>query len=531
MAVLSKEKFFSELYKPSIGGDAGIMALYPSGGRNPGQIDGTPKVPDYNQFMAGIATYSHRHDRKVYSFSANDPAGMVGKFENAYKKYLADEEYKSEAAIAARKLDESYTREAGELNTAAGQIRAGATGLKGSLAALSGARNYSASNLGTKLNFQVSDDQIINDYNDAKINSLKSITDRGNAQIVGINQKIASTNSLLSKLGANDARRAPLQASLNTLNEDMKSVTDAITSSQSQITNFKPTTSFDIAGQKEITAFREFLKLPEERASDQLKQIDPKSYETAIALGDKYRKLVDDELPATTSQQTEELRKQIEQEASNQLKLGSTLGADEIRQYEQASRAAQTARGNIFGVAPAVQEAVETGAAGEARKLARFGAASQFLSSGQTTGDALQRDVALRDALLQTRLGAASGFIAAGPSIYNLSNARTGKQTAAFQNYIQANQSLPGNFGQGASTAANFYQATDPNAPLALQQAATSLYNSLANYQANTYGNYIQAQSQQPSGASQFAQIAGGIGNLASPIAGGFKSYSLGGIG
>jgi hypothetical protein len=36
----------------------------------------------------------------------------------------------------------------------------------------------------------------------------------------------------------------------------------------------------------------------------------------------------------------------------NQLKLGSTLGAEEQRQYQQAARAAQTARGNIFGVAP-----------------------------------------------------------------------------------------------------------------------------------------------------------------------------------
>jgi len=531
MAVLSKEEFFNQQYKPSIGGDAGIMALYPSGGRSPGQVDGSPRVPSFGEFLAGTSTYSHRHDGKVYTFYAKDPAGMAKSFDDAYNKYLADEEYKSAEAVAARKLDEKYTKEAGELNTAAGQIRAGATGLTGALAALSGARNYGASNLGAKLNFQVSDDQIINDYNEAKLNSLQSVLDRGNAQIVGINDKIGSTNFLLSKLKADDVRRAPLEASLKTLNEDIKSINEAITSSQTQIANFKPITALDTAGQKEITSFREFLKLPEERASDQLKQIDPKAYETAVALGEKYRKLAAEELPATTSQQTEELRSQIEQEALNQLKLGSTLGADELRQYEQAARAAQTVRGNIFGVAPAVQEAVESGAAGEARKLARYGAASQFLSSGQTTGDALQRDIALRDALLQTRLGSASGFLASGPSLYNLGNARTAQQNAAFQNYIQANQSLPGNFGQGASTAANFYQTTDPNAPLALQQAAVSLYNGLLGYQASTYGNMLQAQNQrQQSGASQFAQIAGGIGNLVSPLSSGFKSYTLGGV-
>jgi hypothetical protein len=212
MAVLSKQEFFNQQYKPSIGGDAGIMALYPSGGRSPGNVDGSPRVPDYNQFLAGVSTYSHRHDGKVYTMYAKDPAGMAKSFDDAYNKYLADEEFKSAEAVAARKLDESYTKQAGELNTAAGQIRAGATGLSGALTALSGARNYGASNLGTKLNFQVSDDQIINDYNEAKLNSLKSVLDRGNTQIVGINDKIVSTDLLLAKLKADDPRRAPLRA-------------------------------------------------------------------------------------------------------------------------------------------------------------------------------------------------------------------------------------------------------------------------------------------------------------------------------
>lgn len=525
MANLTKEEFYNKNYLEGIGGGQELLNKYYY------KADARSyNIPTYAEFEQGSSTYSHRHDGKVYNFYAKDKKAMLDDFNAQYDKYIADEEYKSAAAVAARKLDESYTKQAGELNTAAGQIRAGATGLSGALSALSGARNYGASNLGTKLNFQVSDDQIINDYNEAKLNSLKSVLDRGNTQIVGINEKIASTNELLSKLKADDARRAPLEASLKTLNEDMRSVNDAITSAQAQVAGFKPITALDTAGQKEITSFREFLKLPEERASDQLKQIDPKAYETAVSLGEKYRKLATEELPATTSQQTEDLRSQLEQEALNQLRLGSTLGADERRQYEQAARAAQTVRGNIFGVAPAVQEAVESGAAGEARKLARYGAASQFLSSGQTTGDALQRDVALRDALLQTRLGSAAGFLASGPSLYNLGNARTAQQNAAFQNYVQANQALPGNFGQGASTAANFYQTTDPNAPLALQQAAVSLYNGLLGYQASTYGNMLQAQNQQPTGAQTFAQIAGGIGNIASPISSGFKSYTLGGV-
>jgi len=424
-------------------------------------------------------------------------------------------------------LNNAYAEQIGQIGDYALQNRLGTQNFTGSLASLSGARNYGASDLGSKLNFQVTDDQIINDYNTSKLNSLKSIIDRGNTQLVGIQQKIASSNSLLNSLSSNDVRRQPTLDAIKSLTEDLSSVNSAISSAQKQVTDFKPITATDTAGQKEITSFREYLQLPEERATQQLKQVDPKAYETAVALGEKYRNLAAEPLPPTTSQQTEDLRSQLEQEAINQLKLGSTLGAEERRGYEQSVRAAQTARGNIFGVAPATEEAVTTGLLGEQRKLARYGAAQQFLSSGQTTGDALQRDLALRDALLQSRLGAASSFTASGPSLYNLGTARTNQQNAAFQSYIQANQALPGQFGQGASTAQPFYQTTNPNAPLQLQQTAASLYNTLANYNASTYGNYLNAYNNQPTAAQTFGQIAGGIGNIASPLTAPFKSYSI----
>jgi len=424
-------------------------------------------------------------------------------------------------------LNNAYAQQIGQIGDYALQNRLGTQNFTGSLASLSGARNYGASDLGSKLNFQVTDDQIINDYNTSKINSLKSIIDRGNTQLVGIQQKIASSNSLLNSLSSKDERRQPTLDAIKSLTEDLSSVNSAIASAQKQVTDFKPITAADTAGQKEITSFREYIQLPEERATQQLKQVDPKAYETAVALGEKYRNLAAEPLPTTTSQQTEDLRSQLEQEAINQLKLGSTLGAEERRGYEQSVRAAQTARGNIFGVAPATEEAVTTGLLGEQRKLARYGAAQQFLSSGQTTGDALQRDLALRDALLQSRLGAASNFTASGPSLYNLGTARTNQQNAAFQSYIQANQALPGQFGQGASTAQPFYQTTNPNAPLQLQQTAASLYNTLSNYNASTYGNYLNAYNNQPTAAQTFGQIAGGIGNIASPLTAPFKSYSI----
>ena len=443
--------------------------------------------------------------------------------------------------------------------------------------ALSGQRNYATSDLASKLNFQVSDDQILNDYNTSKLSRLNSVVDRGNTQIAGIQERLNRAESLFSSIPAGSAERESSQAYINQLKSDLSSVTGAVTDASQQIKNYKPLNAGSPEAASQITSFRSFLQLPEERASQQLRQIDPESYQTSVTLGQKYRQMAEAPIGATTDPQTEAfrsqlqksyqdysmspigatttpeteaLRQRIESEAMAQLALGAQLGAEEQRAYQQAARGAQSARGNIFGVAPAVEEAVTTGAAGEQRKLARYGAASQFLSSGQTTGDALARDVqlrqalqqsrlgmggqflssgqtvgdalkadlAFRDALQQNRLGAASNFIAGGPSIYNLSQARTGQQQAAFQNYIQANQALPGGFNQQPSTAAPFYSAVDQQIPVQLTNAFTNLYNAQADYQAKTYGAQVGAIASQPSGAQQFGQIATGIGNLFSPF-------------
>jgi len=82
------------------------------------------------------------------------------------------------------------------------------------------------------------------------------------------------------------------------------------------------------------------------------------------------------------------------------------------------------------------------------------------------------------------------------------------------QSYIQANQALPGGFNQQPSTAANFYQATDPRIPVALQNAFTSLYGSQANYLSSTYGAQVGAISRQETGSQAFGNIASGLGSL-----------------
>ena len=419
-----------------------------------------------------------------------------------------------------KRLAEVTSRE-NTYNSLAAQIQALTAGggsvapqFNQALTQFSSARNYGSSDLGTKLNFQVSDQQIVDDYNNSKLSSLNSVIDRGNTQIAGIQESLNAANTLLEQLPSGDARRVGAGVQIKKLNDDLNSVTKAVTDAQNMQKNFTPIGLNSPEGLKEITSFREFLQLPEERASQQLRQIDPESYQTSIELGKKYREMASAPIGETKSAQAEQLRSNLEQEAINQLALGSQLGAEEQRQYQQAARAAQTARGNIFGVAPAVEEAVTTGLAGEQRKLARYGAATQFLASGQNTSDALKSDIAFRDALLQNRLGAASGFVAGGPSIYNLSQARTGAQQGAFQNYIQANQALPGGFNQQPSTAQPFYQAVDQGIPVNLTNTFANLYGSQANYLANTYGAQVGALSRAETGSQAFGNIASGLGNL-----------------
>jgi hypothetical protein len=416
----------------------------------------------------------------------------------------------------------------GQYNTLADQIagltggvrRGGGTDLNQALTQLSSGRNYGASDLSSRLNFQVSDQQILDDYNSTRLGRLNRIVEDGTAQIAGIQSRLAASEELLAGLPSGDPRRTSAKVSIDQLKSDLASVQGAVTKASDQVNNYKPITPDSEDGLKEITSFREFVKLPEERAGEQLKQIDPESYKTAVGLGQRYRQLATEELPATTTPQTEQLRQTIEQEALNQLRLGSTLGAEERRGYEQAVRAAQTARGNIFGLGPAVQEAAQLGAAGEQRKLARYGAAQQFLASGETTGGALQRDLAFRDALTRERLGAASGFLAGGPSLANLAQQRIGQQQAQFQNYINANVAQPGQFNVQANQVP-FYQTANPEIPVQLAGNAASIYNTMQNAQASMYGSQVGAiASTYTSPFQAFGQVASGIGSLGQGFSG-----------
>ena len=523
MAVLSKEEFYNQKYAPT----ANWNELFYT---NPGHFQSANPPSDYKSFLAGKSSYNGNWNSgpRTYSADAVDKNAMLRDFDNAYQEYkdtARDEEQKQSLAQI---QGQENTR-----NSLASQIQAltaGGGGMQNpnagpafnqALSQLSAGRNYGSSDLGTMLNFQVSDQQIVDDYNNTRLSSLNSVIDRGNAQIAGINERLATANKLLSDLPAGSAQRTSSEAFIKQLNDDLQSVTGAVTEAQDMQKNFTPITMDSPEGLREITSLRSFLQLPEERASQQLYQIDPDSYRTAVSLGRQYRDMATQPLGPTTTPETEQLRRTIEEEAINQLQLGSTIGAEERRGYEQAIRGAQTARGNIFGLGPAVQEAAQIGAAGEQRKLARFGAAQQFLGSGETSGAARARDLLLREGIQQNRLGAAAGFIAGGPSIGNLAQARTAQQQGAMQGYIQANQALPGGFNQQPSTASPFYQAVDQNIPVALTQAFNDLYRSQSNYQASTYGAQVGAQAQVASAYSTPNYLTAGASVLGKAIPGG----------
>ena len=495
------------------------------------------KVADLNSKLSGMESFKVSTSTSKQNVTARNPrsgtriVGQVVVPSTSVEKNPEYEKTLSSLLSAQNELQDAIYNREGSYNTLAEQIRAlGGTGtsanqvsqpqsINQALASLGSDRNFGASDLSTRMNFQVSDEEILADYNNTKLNRLNQLVNQGNAQIAGITERLNTANNLLGSLPSGDPRRTSSEVVVNQLKSDLASVQSGVADATSQIQNFKPLTPGSEEALKQIVAFREYIQLPEERATEQLRQIDPNTYRTAVGLGQRYRQMAMEPLPETTTEPTEQLRQTIEQEALNQLRLGSTIGAEERRGYEQAVRAAQTARGNIFGLGPAVQEAATIGAAGEQRKLARYGAAQQFLASGETTGAAQARDLALRDALTQQRLGAAAGFIAGGPSIANLAQARTQQQQGAFQNYIQATQPMPGQFGQAPSTAQPFFQVAEQAIPVALTGEFNKLYGSQADYAARTYAARTSAiASSYQSPFQAFGQVAGGIGSLLSPL-------------
>jgi len=365
--------------------------------------------------------------------------------------------------------------------------------------------------LAGKLNVDVTDDQILNDINTARKSQYKSLYDIGTAATTDLQSQLDQANKIYADLPSGTSK-TEAQKSIDSIKSQLAQAQKDTLEAKGLYEGYQP-----VSGEQATSAiskFRESLRLPEERTLKQIDVIDPTIGATVRGLAKQYQTMAETPLEATTSPETEAFRRDVEQRIAGQVALGSQLGAEEQRQYQQAARAAQTARGNIFGVAPAVEEAVTTGLAGEQRLQARLGAAQGFLASGQSMSDAMARDVGLRNALQQSRLGAAQGFIASGPTLYNLASQRLGTQQGMLNNYLAASQPLQTGQFQGASSAANPYGYVNPNAGFLGAQNAAGIYNTLADFSAKTYGAQVGALASQPSGAQQFGAIASGIGSL-----------------
>jgi len=478
------------------------------------QARNIPGTPEYNALT-------------VPEKAAANAAWRINKDKNAaYSKLRIDRESITRLATDAKNLaprfQESFTRYGlSDVVQGIGGRAADLTRVDTGLANLRANKVFGTDALAGKLNSQVTDDQILNDINTARKNEYKSLYDLGTAATTDLQSQVSQANQFLADLPPTDPRRADVQKTVDSLTSQLSEAQKDTLEAKNLFENYQPVSGEQATGA--ITQFRESLRLPEQRTLDQIREIDPQAFETIKGLGQQFQQLATTPLGPTTTQQTEDLRNTIEQEALNQLRLGSTIGEEERRGYEQSIRAAQTARGNIFGLGPAVQEASQIGAAGEQRKLARYGAAASFLGSGETTGAATARDLGLRNALEQSRLGAAQGFIAGGPTMYNLASQRLGSQQGMLNNYLAASQPQQTGGFQATPSAANPYAYVNPNAGFVGAQNAASIYNTLADYASSTYGAQVGAISRQQSGAQQFADIAGGVASLGKVAApGGF---------
>ena len=457
-------------------------------------------TPEYNQLTAA---------EKKASGAKRDVA--------AQKKLNVDREALIRLETASKNLaprfQESFTRYGlSDVVQGIGGRAADLTKVDTGLEALRANKVFGTDALAGKLNSQVTDDQILADINTGRKSKAKELYDLGTAATIDLQSQITQANQFLSDLPTTDPRRAETQKTIDSLTSQLTEAQKDTLEAKNLFENYQPVSGEQATGA--ISQVRESFRLPEERTLAQIEQIDPTIGATVRGLAKQYQTMAETPLEATTSPETEAFRRDVEQRIAGQVALGSQLGAEEQRQYQQAARAAQTARGNIFGVAPAVEEAVTTGLAGEQRLQARLGAAQGFLASGQSMSDAIARDVGLRNALTQSRLGAAQGFIASGPTLYNLASQRLGTQQAMLNNYLAASAPQATGGFQATPSAANPYAYVNPNAGFIGAQNAAGIYNTLADYASQTYGAQVGAISRQPSGAEQFGQIATGLSNL-----------------
>ncbi|MEW6303493.1 MAG: hypothetical protein AB1705_08490 [Verrucomicrobiota bacterium] len=119
-------------------------------------------------------------------------------------------------------------------------------------------------------------------------------------------------------------------------------------------------------------------------ALKQLEQADPEGVAARKQLFEKIQTQIGEDRERPLA---DELQRQIQAE----LEAGGKLDEQSAREFTQAVRRGQAARGNMLGDAATFQEAAEVGNQAEARRTARQQKALAFLTSGATPEDVTYR--------------------------------------------------------------------------------------------------------------------------------------------
>lgn len=451
---------------------------------------------NYNNAIKDYRNRASDFDSKTKSYPIANLREAINESAKKTKQSVADLESKYKDELSMNRQYSTLADQIAAITGGRGRQAGAGPGLTAdAVRGLSAQDNFGSLPLADRLGFQINDQQIVDDINQARIRRLNNIVTSGNAQIAGITSRLETANQLLASIPAGDPRRASSEAFIKELQGDLKSVQEAVAEASGKVANYQPIQAGSAEAQTQIQNFREFIKLPEERAMDQIQQIDPDTFQAARSLGSRFRDFATQDIGSTADPRTEQLRGALEDLAFQELQLGGRMSPEETRMVQQAVRGRQAQLGNVDGMGPFSEEFAALGMASDQRRLGRAQNALSLLASGQTRSDEARRDKSFRDAANLARMGAASDFIAAGPSAMNLANQRVANQNSMFQNYVASNQTNPGSFNPQANQIP-FYQTADPMAGFRGAQTGANIYGSLADYQARTYQAYAGAQAQ-----------------------------------
>ena len=226
------------------------------------------------------------------------------------------------------------------------------------------------------------------------------------------------------------------------------------------------------------------------------------------------------------------------QQAQAQNALGSQLDPVTARQVEQSTRAAQAARGNVYGTPQMAEEAMTTGQAGLALQQQRMqnlgtalGAQQGYLGSGLGLGDTALSLYQQNRSNLQNAQQSALGYLGSGQTPYQ---AGASYLNQANQNAGTAAQGGP--VYQPASLGQSTQASQIPQYGLDIGQQSQNWYNSLSAYSqqgsptknkgaAAATGALSGAASGAAAGTAAYPGIGTAIGAGIGALAGGASGY------